>query len=323
MSAVIRISSLAFTGALALVIGTSAPASALEPMAVPMQAGPAQLTRTAAAAYSDTHADAAPAGSNDFDCEPTQAHPRPVVLAHGTDANAYRDWAALSPALAADGFCVFVLNYGGEPDKTDYGTGDITASAADFGTFVQQVLDATGADQVDVVGYSQGATVSRYYVNTLGGASKVGHWVGLASPTYGGVMYGLVPLVQAIPGGEDAVGALLSTAVRQQMQGSDLLRTVNEPSDTVPGVQYTTIGSRVDEMIQPTSNIALRGEGAQNIVLQDLCPQNLSGHFRMPYDPFVIDTVRIALDPAAERHAPCTVVPLGADIAQVIVDANS
>ncbi len=136
-------------------------------------------------------------------------------------------------------------------------------------------------------------------------------------------MFGLVPIVRAIPGGEDFVEDVFSRAVREQMQGSDMLNTLNAGGDTVPGVRYTTIGSTVDEMIQPSSNIALRGAGAENIVLQDLCPSNLTGHFRMPYDPYVIDVIRTVLDPDAERHASCSVVPLGTDIPQVVIDANS
>ena len=36
-----------------------------------------------------------------------------------TDTEAYADWAALSPALAADGYCVFALNYGGAIKEED------------------------------------------------------------------------------------------------------------------------------------------------------------------------------------------------------------
>lgn len=290
---------------------------------VPTHVGPAQISRHSATAYAETHPDSAPAGSNNFDCRPTAEHPRPVLLAHGTDTQAYTDWAAVAPALAADGYCVFVLNYGGDPEEDTFGVGDIVSSASEFSAFVDQVRSRTGADRVDVIGYSQGATVTRYYTNKLGGSQFVDHWIGLASPTYGGVMFGLVPLVRAIPGGEEFVEDTFSVAVREQMEGSDLLRSLNNGGDTVPGVRYTTIGSQVDEVIQPSSNIALRDSGAENIVLQDLCPQNLTGHFRMPYDPYVIDIIRTSLDPDAERHAPCTAVPLGTDIPQVVIDANS
>ncbi|MDI9918418.1 alpha/beta fold hydrolase [Rhodococcus sp. IEGM 1379] len=319
MTVVTRSAGLVFSVVTALAVAVPSVAGAVTPTLV----GPAQTTRHAATGYAEAHPDVAPAGSNNFGCKSSAAHPRPVLLAHGTDTQAYADWAAVAPALAADGYCVFALNYGKDPEKDTYGVGDIVSSASEFSTFVDQVRSATGADRVDVVGYSQGATVTRYYINKLGGSLFVDQWIGLASPTYGGVMFGLVPIIRAIPGGDEFVEDTFSVAVREQMEGSDLLRSLNDGGDTVPGVRYTTIGSRVDEMIQPSSNIALQGPGAENIVLQDLCPQNLTGHFRMPYDPYVIDIIRTSLDPNAERHASCTAVPLGADIPQVVIDANS
>lgn len=319
MTVVTRSAGLVFSMAAAIAVAVPSVAGAVTPTVV----GPPQTTRHAATGYAETHPDLAPAGTNNFDCKPSAAHPRPVLLAHGTDTQAYTDWAAVAPALAADGYCVFALNYGKDPEKDTYGVGDIVSSAGEFSAFVDQVRSATGADRVDVVGYSQGATVTRYYINKLGGSQFVDQWVGLASPTYGGVMFGLVPIIRAIPGADEFVRDTFSVAVSEQMEGSDLLRSLNDGGDTVPGVHYTTIGSRVDEMIQPSGNIALRGPGAENIVLQDLCPQNLTGHFRMPYDPYVIDIIRTSLDPTAERHASCTAVPLGADILQVVIDSNS
>lgn len=298
-------------------------AGAQATISVPAVVGPEQSNRHVATGYARAHPNSAPAGSNNFGCRPSAKHPRPVLLAHGTDTEAYADWAAVAPQLAADGHCVFALNYGGDPVKDTFGVSNIVSSADEFSAFVDEVRSATGAQKVDVVGYSQGATVTRYYIDKLGGSQFVDHWVGLASPTYGGVMFGLVPVVRAIPGGEDFIADNFSVAVREQMEGSELLRSLNDGGDTVPGVRYTTIGSRVDEMIQPYSNIALRDPGAENITVQDLCPQNLTGHFRMPYDPYVIDIIRTSLDPAAERHASCVAVPLGADIPQVVIDANS
>ncbi|MDJ0114222.1 lipase, partial [Rhodococcus erythropolis] len=64
-------------------------------MDVPLDIGPGQATRSVATAYAHAHPGSAPAGSNDFACEPSATHPRPVVLAHGTDTEAYADWAAL------------------------------------------------------------------------------------------------------------------------------------------------------------------------------------------------------------------------------------
>ncbi|WP_040791276.1 esterase/lipase family protein [Nocardia paucivorans] len=300
---------------------TARPAGYLPPV-VPTESAPRQSDHLAAALYMKTHPNAAPSGANDFACAPTAAHPRPVVLAHGTDASAYTDWSAIAPRLAAEGYCVFALNYGGRPGAGTYGTEDMVLSGYQIAAFVDEVLAATGARQVDLVGFSQGANVTRYYINKLGGASKVGVWVGLASPTYGGVMYGLVPIARQIPGAEQVFERVLSVAAVQQAQGSQFMRELNSGGDTVPGVRYVTIGSRFDEMIQPFENIALRGPGAENIVLQDRCPVNLTGHFHMVYDPFVAELLLEALDPQTAPTPVCVPVPLGTGIPQVIIGGN-
>lgn len=308
-----------------LLAATAAPAHATE-VTVPTTPGPAQSSRSAAAAYAESHSGTAPGGANDFDCGPSDSHPKPVILAHGTDSNAYSDWAMLSPMLTEDGYCVFAPNYGADAASSGdekFGRGDLVESAGQFGRFVESVLAATGATTVDIVGYSQGANVSRYYTNELGGADRVGKWIGLASPTYGGTMYGLGPALHALSGGDEAIVGLTSIAVLQQIEGSEFLRQLNSGGDTVPGVEYTIIGSRYDEMIQPYTNQVLRDPGATNIIVQDLCPQNASGHFRAPYDSFTLDLVRDALNPAAAPRGECEFVPLGADIPQVILDSNS
>ena len=292
---------------------------------VPSGIGPAQPTHGAAAAFARHNQGTAPLGSNNFSCKPTAEHPRPVVLAHGSDSTAYSDWSALSPRLAAQGFCVFALNYGGKPGADTFGTENVQASGKQFAEFVDRVLAATGAQQIDVVGYSQGATVTRFFVNKMGGAPKVANWIGLASPTYGGILYGLVPVLQAIPGGTLAATniGLVSPAVMQQMQGSKFMTDLNAGGDTVPGVHYTTVGSRVDEMIQPFENIALRGPGAVNLVIQDLCPIDQSGHFNMPYDAFTLQLLMNALDPQHAQVPRCEFVPLGTGIPEVIWAAHS
>ncbi|WP_433665401.1 esterase/lipase family protein [Nocardia sp. CA-128927] len=288
---------------------------------IPTQPGPPQSDHLGAAAYLKNHTNVVPLRTNDFGCKPSAAHPRPVVLAHGTDSSAYSDYSAIAPQIAAAGFCVFALNYGGSPGADSYGTEDVVLSSYQIGEFVDQVLAATGATQVDLVGFSQGATVTRFYINKLGGAPKVGQWVGLASPSYGGVMYGLVPIVQAVPGGLQAFARVASLAAVQQAQGSAVMTELNAGGDTVPGPKYTTIGSKVDEMIQPNSNISLRGPGAENISLQDRCAVDLTGHFHMVYDPFVQQLLLNVLDPSTPAPV-CRPVMLGTGIPEVIIAGN-
>ncbi|MEU0734167.1 esterase/lipase family protein, partial [Streptomyces lavendulocolor] len=54
-------------------------------------------------------------GWNDYTCRPSSAHPRPVVLVHGTFGNSVDNWLALAPYLVRRGYCVFSLDYGQLP----------------------------------------------------------------------------------------------------------------------------------------------------------------------------------------------------------------
>ena len=99
-----------------------------------------------------------------------------MILVHGTLANMNDNWQAASPILANHGYCVFAFNYGGSPPGAPIqGTGDIAASAQQLAAFVSQVLAATGAAKVDLVGHSQGGMMPRYYIDDLGGAARVAY----------------------------------------------------------------------------------------------------------------------------------------------------
>src|SRR4051812_25255634 len=81
--------------------------------------------------YAHTSPTASPPGANEA-CAPSAAHPRPVVLVHGTFADMSNSWQALSPLLHNRGYCVFALNYGshnGSGAVGIYGIGDIRNSA--------------------------------------------------------------------------------------------------------------------------------------------------------------------------------------------------
>src|SRR5687768_4673768 len=56
--------------------------------------------------------DPSPPGANDLSCEPSAAHPRPVILVHGLGATMSGNWDYNAPRLADAGYCVFALTYG-------------------------------------------------------------------------------------------------------------------------------------------------------------------------------------------------------------------
>lgn len=253
-----------------------------------------------ALAASSTSSVGTVAGANDFSCRPSQAHPFPVVLVHGTFANA-SSWSAISPQLAAAGYCVFALNYGCQAlGPVICATGEIAESAGQLSAFVDRVLAATHASRVDIVGHSQGGMMPRYYLRFLGGAAKVHRLVGLAPSNHGTTVDGLQALASALS------GFINCDACTEQLQGSAFLSRLNAGGDTVAGVQYTVIETRFDEVVTPFTSAFLSGPAVTNILLQDRCPVDLTGHVNIVIDPNAIGWVRSALDPAVPAPR-CTV----------------
>jgi triacylglycerol esterase/lipase EstA (alpha/beta hydrolase family) len=260
--------------------------------------------------YAHVSSTASPPGANNWACKPSQAHPRPVVLVHGTFGDMSDSWQALSPLLSNHGYCVFALNYGayaGSGGLGIYATGPIATSARQLSTFVNRVLAATGATQVDVVGHSQGGMMPRYYIKFLGGAAKVHTLVGLAPSNHGTTLDGLFKLEQVFPDAALFLGSLCP-ACNEQVQGSSFLGKLNAGGDTVAGVRYTVIESSNDEVVTPYTSAFLSGPNVTNITLQQQCGLDQGEHLSMPYDHIADRDVLNALDTANAVQPRCSPV---------------
>ncbi|WP_406864585.1 alpha/beta fold hydrolase [Streptomyces sp. HUAS MG47] len=266
--------------------------------------GPPQNDFPSALGYALLHPTAVPPGANDWTCRPDAAHPRPVVLVHGTFENRYANWAGLAPRLKEAGYCVFALNYGGGSGPIA-GTGDIPASAGQLAAFVDQVRSATGAAEVDLVGHSQGGTMPRHYIKNLGGAAKVDKLVAVAPINHGTTLWGLGLLATAFPGGDAMVGTTC-TACSQQVAGSDFLQQLNADGETHPDVTYTVIATRYDEVVTPyTSGYLQAAPNVTNQKVQDFCPLEFTEHLDISYNDVAGRLVLNALDPGRAERPRC------------------
>lgn len=275
----------------------------IRPLAAFLLAAAAVTVPSAASA----RAAAAPSsGWNDYACVPSAAHPRPVVLVHGTFGNSVDNWLGLAPYLKHRGYCVYSLDYGQLPGVPFFhGLGPVEKSAGQLDAFVDKVLAATGAEKADIVGHSQGGMMPRHYLRFLGGAAEVNALVGIAPSNHGTTLGGLTALLPYFPGAADLLNEA-TPALADQVAGSDFLTRLNAGGDTVPGVRYTVIATRYDQVVTPYRSSYLTGPNVRNVLLQDLCPVDLSEHLAVGlFDRIVFHEVANALDPARAKPTTC------------------
>lgn len=204
-----------------------------------------------------------------------------MVLLHGTLATAQGDFGLLAPALQATGRCVFALDYGMG------GIRSVRSSAKTVAAFVDRVLDTTGAEQVDVIGYSQGGLVLRTALRLEGLAPRVAVAV-LIAPTFHG---STSPLLTAVP-------PAFCPACADQAAGSALLAELDAGGDLDADVRYAVISSRLDTVVTPVAAQAPIGppDRVTALVVQDRCPDSRLDHLGLRGDPGVMSWVVDALD---------------------------
>lgn len=270
--------------------------------------------------------DPPPPGANKQDCVPSPEHPRPVVLVHGTDVSMADTWSELSPKLVDEGFCVYALNYGGAPEilpphKIHWGTRDITSSAIELEIFVDDVLRLTGANQVDIVGHSQGGVTARQYMRFNGGADPIDpsrnkvHSLTTLGSTHHGTTFGtLLDIASAINevgvSGAFVIRSIWGPAGLQQLEGSQFLERLNAIA-ILPGVQYTAIATRTDTVVTPPENAFLDDSGlegnVQNVWIQDDCPSADTPHGELSTSPRSMAIISNVLNgrPPITPQTPC------------------
>ncbi len=257
-------------------------------------------------------------GSNDWNCKPTAAHPNPVVLVHGTGGGAQTNWGVYVPLLANEGYCVYALNYGALalpwPLSAIGGMRTLTESVAELDGFVKRVLVATGAAEVDIIGHSQGNAVANYWAKSHGGDAKLDKLISVAPAHLGSNTLwagDIMAFLRALGAEALAQVAVLGMCIAclELTQGSPFLTAANARGVYAPGVTYTNIATRYDEIVVPYTNGLVPGPNATNIVLQDSCAQDYSEHAGIAGSPRAAAFALNALDPAHPRPVPCEFVP--------------
>jgi triacylglycerol lipase len=190
----------------------------------------------------------------------------PVLLIHGID-DTRSVFQKMAVHLALQGWSVHSLNL--VPNNGHVGLDELAKQVADYVT-------ATFAPEqhLDLVGFSMGGIVSRYYVQRLGGINRVQRFITISSPHNGTV----------VAYGSRRPGCL------QMRPDSIFLKDLNSDAVTLQQLNFTSIWTPYDLMIVP-ANSSQMSVGSEVIVPVALHPWMLT-------DPRSLAVVTAAL---AER----------------------
>ncbi len=203
----------------------------------------------------------------------------PVVLAHGMGASAeilgiIDYWWGIEDALEDEGCELYITSVNGM---------DSTANkAADFKRQALQILAASGASKLNIIGHSHGTLYTRYAISNLGLAPYVATHTSLAGPHRGSkiadlLMYSLNDdLINLIGGSLDFIYAFVfgDTNPDSIQNGYDLCtdymtQVFNPNTPNMPGVYYQSWAAKAKTscpsvILEPTWLILLVQEGAND-----------------------------------------------------------
>jgi triacylglycerol lipase len=204
--------------------------------------------------------------------------PGPVLLVPGYGGSVSA-LSSLADRLTATGRDATIVTV---PEQ---GTGDLHASADALGAAVDAALARTGADSVDVVGYSAGGVIARLWAAD-GGAERARRIVTLGSPHHGTTIADLAAGV---------LPAECPEGCRQLATDSPLLAELNAHDETPGGPSWVSIWTTTDETVTPPESARLAG--ALELPVQSVCADSTATHGQLPTDPLVQAMVLAELAP--------------------------
>jgi triacylglycerol lipase len=194
--------------------------------------------------------------------------PGPVLLVPGYGGST-SSLQTLADRLTAAGRDATVVQVPGE------GTGDLTASADVLGTAVDDALARTGADSVDVVGYSAGGVIARIWAAD-GGARQARRVLTLGAPHHGTTVADLAAGV---------LPAECPEGCQQLTTDSRLLAELNAKDETPAGPTWVSVWTTADTTVTPPDSARL--DGAVDLTVQSVCADSRVAHGQLPSDPLV------------------------------------
>lgn len=178
----------------------------------------------------------------------------PVILVHGILSDS-SDMVRLARYLRSEGWEVHT------PTLTPAnGQVKLEVLAEQLASYIQTTI---GDRKCDLVGFSMGGLVSRYYMQRLGGIARVENFITLATPHRGTVM----AKFSKRPG------------TVQMRPGSEFLRDLENDLDSLREVRFTSFYTPLDTVIVPSrsselpqaTNIRLWGAIHPSLILEKRC----------------------------------------------------
>ncbi|HEY9641119.1 MAG TPA: alpha/beta fold hydrolase [Coleofasciculaceae cyanobacterium] len=192
-----------------------------------------------------------------------QTRRNPVLLIHGIDDTAAIFWR-LAPALESLGWSVHQIDL--IPNNGDVGLDQLAEQVADY------VEKTFAPDQpIDLVGFSMGGIIGRYYVQRLGGIQQVQRFITISSPHNGTWTALLRPNLGA----------------SQMRINSEFLEALNRDAKQLEQLNFTSIWTPFDSMIVPANS--------SEMSVGRNCPIWVGGHAWMVTDAKSILTIAQAL----------------------------
>ena len=227
-------------------------------------------------------------------CPPRfQADRDPVLLVHGTATDTHDTWSwNYQRALPALGYSVCAV------DLPERALGDIQV-AAEYIVYAIRVIAAGAGRPVDIIGHSQGTLEPRWALRWWPDVRRlVDDDISLAGPHHG-----------ASGADQFCITGSCAPAVHQMRPPARFLTALNSEDETPGDVDYTSVFSDSDELVQPPSSAKL--QGAVNVLVQDLCPGRPVHHGGIIHDPMIFALVLDAwthpgpADPSRVDRAAC------------------
>jgi triacylglycerol lipase len=151
----------------------------------------------------------------------------PVLLIHGIGDDE-TCMTRMAGFLRADGWEVHAISL-----RPNWGQAGLEPLAGEIACYANRELRGR---KFDLVGFSMGGLVCRYYVQRLGGLARVDHFVTLSAPHRGSLW----------------AWALPTEGCREMRPGSAFLRDLDSDADELRKVKFTSLYTPWDAVIVPS-----------------------------------------------------------------------